>query len=447
MTSATPRRRRLLTAALLAGALVLTSAAAENSRHSEVQALLAAFEANHRPTADMLDAAWHVDLLGRQLALDAAPRLAFTERVTWQGSQGLSLELDLSATVTLYRSNAVRLAALQEQRERLVGADAAFAARDALHQFQNRLLALTLLRQLEEQLAGASTRAAGSGWRAPHDLEQALQLHPQERDLLLLGRSIADLHAQVALEIATLEAAVATALGSTEGAPHLPPFDELLALLAPATGHAAECLVHSPLLAQLSLHHELVELEHEAQAAPDVRLELFGSGMYRNGELNGAVGLELRVPLPSTSPLAGQLALAADPGKLEQTLRLTWPPPAAMTRPQRAAERSRDQADERTALEAEILELFRSLDAARAAVSGAELQLYWLVTDAHRPGRWEPAASQPLDLPTVRSLSLTPAPDPFADLQRVRYLSELAFARLAYAEQLLSVALVCAPGA
>lgn len=447
MTAASPRRRRLMTAALLIGVLVLPSAAAEGSPSSEVQALLAAFEANHRPPAEVLDAVWHAAVLGRQLALDAAPRLTFTERVSWQGSQGVALELDLAATVTLYRSSAARLAALQEQRERLVGADAAFAARDAAHQFQTQLLALTLFRHLEEQLAGATTRAAQAGWRAPLDLEEALQLHPQERDLLALGRSVADLHAQVTLEIAALEAAVVTALGSPERAPQLPPFDTLLAVLAPATAQPAECLVHSPLLAQVSLHHELVELEHEAQAAPDVRLELFGSGMYRNGALNGAVGLELRVPLPSTFPVAGQVALAADPGKLEQTLRLTWPPPAPLTRPLSAAERSRSLADERAALEAELLGLFRSLEAARAAVSSAELQLYWLVADAHRAGHWAPTAPQASELATLRSLSLTPAPDPLADLQRVRYLSELAFARLAYAEQLLSVALVCGPAA
>lgn len=452
MRFALKRRSVSLAAALLFGALCSgatanshTTTAMKGSEPADVQALLAAFGANQRLPADVLDTAWQVDLLGRQLALDAAPRLTFTERLTWQGFRSLNVELDVTAAVTLYRSNTEQLTALQRQRERLVEADAAFALRDAEHRFQRQLLALSLFRHLEAQLADATARLDEAGWRPPRGPEEALQLHPQERDLLMLGRSVTDLHAQVVLQVATLESEVATALGSTEPAPPLPSFDELLGLVAPAEAHPAACLTGSPLLAQLSLHHGVLALEHAAQAAPDVRLELFGSGAYRNGELNGAVGLELRVPLPPAAPLAGQLTFAADPSKLEQALRLSWPPPTPATRPQAATERAYQQADERAALEAEILELFRSLEAARAAVSGAELQLHWLVVDAHRLGAFEPGAAPELALEGVRSLSLTPAPEPFADLQRVRYLSELAFSQLAFAEQLLSVALVCGP--
>lgn len=459
MKAAFPRVRRaawlLLRFLLLVGVgLALPPAARAGSvtaspEPSVVQQLQLLFEANYRPAADLLHAAFHVATLGRQLELNALPRFTFTERVTWQGSQNLSLDVDLATTFTLYRSNATRLAALQALRTRLLEWDTAFARRDARHRFHGRLLGLSLYRWLDQQLAASLALADTAPWRRPQDLAAALSLYPEERDPVALGRSLQGLRDQITQRITDLERELVDQLGTPGPVPALPPLEELVAHLAPTVTTAAMCLSTSPLLAQTDLQHRLQSLEREVKAMPDVRLELFGSGRYQagglGGDLSGLVGVELRVPLPSAGPLDGQLSVTADPSQLEQTLSLSWPPAAPHSRPVGELEHARRLADERATLGAEIEELFRSLASAEESVRSAELQLLWLVADIYGAQPGGPHAGEGLDLATVRSLSLVPAPEPFADLQRVRYLSELALARLAHAEQLLAVGLVCEP--
>lgn len=82
---------------------------ASTDERANVAALLERFEAAYQPGADVLDAAWHVAALGRQLELEALPRLTFTERTTWDAYERLALDLDLSAFLTLYRSNGALL--------------------------------------------------------------------------------------------------------------------------------------------------------------------------------------------------------------------------------------------------------------------------------------------------------------------------------------------------
>lgn len=419
---------------------------ASATERATVAALLERFAATYQPNAEVLDAAWHVVALGRQLEFEALPRLTFTERTTWDTYERLTLDLDLSAFLTLYRSNGALLERLQGARVRMLGLEEALAWSDAYHRFRSDLLALSSFRFIEEQLAAALERVRQTSWDGPTDMAQALRLHPEERDFLALNRAIEDLRTQVAHRIADLEAAVQAAL-RTEGAlPALPPAEALVPLLVSGDFDTARCLAASPLLKQADLHHAVQELERASQTALDFRVELHGSALYRSGDLLATVGLEMRLPLPSSAPLSGQVSLSADPIRAEQTLRLAWPPNEPLHRPTPEAEHAERHAAERAALEAEIIDLFRSVETARASAEGAELQLLWLITDIYPAETRGGEVAEGEALVTARALSRVPAPDPYAELQRVRYLTELAFARQAYGEQLLALEVVCGPG-
>lgn len=411
-----------------------------------VAALLARFEAAYQPSADVLDAAWHVAALGRQLELEALPRLTFTERTTWDAYERLALDLDLSAFLTLYRSNGALLERLQGARVRMLGLEEALAWNDASHRFRSDLLALSSFRFIKEQLAAALARVNQAYGDGPADISQALRLYPEERDFLALKRALEELRVQVAHRIADLEAALQAALRTDDALPALPPPEALMPLLVSGDFHVARCLATSPILMQADLHNAVQGLESASQNALDFRVELHGSALYRSGDLLATVGLELRLPLPSGAPLSGQVSLSADPVRAEQTLRLSWPPNEPQHRPTPETEHADRNAAERAALEAEIVHLFRSVEAARASAEGAELQLLWLITDIYPAETRSGEASEAEVLVTARGLSRVPAPDLYADLQRVRYLTEFAFARQAHGEQLLALEVVCGPG-
>lgn len=446
------RFRALSTAFVISLLLSTTSAAAQGSTeadhdsHAAVVSLLERFEATYQPSADQLDAAWQVAALGRQLELDSLPRLSFTERVMWHDFQRFSVDLDLSALLTLYRGNAEPLAILQEHRVQLLELERVLAQHDDRIRFHNDLLALASFRFVEQQLADALARTTHAPWRNPGDLQEALSLYPEERDPVALQRSIEDLHRQVAIRVIELEGALQTTLRTTEVIPALPPLEEVMPLLTPADADLEKCLKESPLLAQATLHHTVQGLERQVQDAPDLRVELHGGASYRSGDLLATIGLEMRLPLPSTAPLAGQVSAAVTPSSAEQALRLSWPPSAPMTRPINDLERVQQLADERAGLEAEIVSLFRALTSDRNAVHSVEMQLLWLVTDAHETRLREDSGSGRYDVEQVRALSLVPLREPVAELQRVRYLSELTFAQLALAERELALGLVCGSG-
>ena len=428
----------LLVGTAAAGSSATSTAGAPASVHE----LLELFETTYRPGADLLDAAWQVAELGRQQELERYPRLSFTERATWRSGQRITLDLDLTATLTLYRSNAELLERLQEQRVRMLDLEGTLARKEARSRFQGQLLELSLYRSLAKELAGALAVTAAQIPR-PADMEAALALHPGERDPLLLRRNVESLHEQVVERAQELEEDIQRTLRMETPLPDLPPMEDLLPLFVEAHPEPEICLAESPLLRQAELHHGVQRSERRAQEALDFRVELQGSSFYRGGELLGSVGLELRLPLPTGSPVAGQVSLAADPGTVEQTLRLSWPPSSPTMRPVDAHERAESLSTERTSLESELLNLFRSLDAARKAVESAELQLLWLVKDIHGGAAWGVTEPPTNDLTELRDLSRRPVAEPLGELQRVRYLSELLFAKLAYAEQALTVELVC----
>lgn len=430
----------LLPGTAAAGSAV--TAAASGSERAAVLLLLERFEATYQPGPEFLDAAWQVHELGRQQELEEYPRLSFMERAAWQGGERLTVDLDLSATWTLYRSNARIRAQLQELRVRMLDLEGSFARAEARSRFRGQLLELVQYRFLEGHLSAALSRTAAESPVAMN-LEQALQLHQGERDLLRLRRHVEAMHEQVAQRVRELEEGMQRVLGSAEPVPDLPAFEELLPLLVEVPREPERCLARSPLRQQTELHHTVQTFERRAQDTLDLRVELQGSAFYRSGELFGSVGLELRLPLPSGLPVSGQLSLAADPSSVEQVLRLSWPPPAPAHRPVTEQERAEYLAEEREALEAEVRGLFRSLDSAREAVDVTELQLLWLVSDIHGWAAWPPAEASPASIAEIRALSRQQVAEPIGELQRVRHLSELVFAQLAYAEQALTLDLVC----
>ena len=437
--------RRL--AAALALLIVVGSGHAETpTRGLTVQELLDRFNAVYQPPADLRDAAWQVAALGRQLDHGRLPRLSLTERATWSNFQRWSLDLDLTATLPLYSSNSAVLSLLQNQRLLALDFDQSLARLEALSSFKLGLLELSLLRGVEGQVASALQRLELSGWRAPATTGFALALEAAERDLLVLQRSAEGLLAYVTRRLTELEAGLFTPLGISASAHESPPYDQLLSQVLPELPPLERCLVSSPVLTQTAMHHELQDLERQALHTPDLRLELHSGGAYQRGALRGSIGLEMRLPLPNGFPVAGQLGVSADLGGAQQTLQVSWPPPPALNRPHSAQERASAREVELGTITANIRAMFDVAESAAEQADVTELQLLWLVADANglraAPGGSIGAA----ELATVRALADSPLADPLADLQRVRHWSDLAFARLAHAQQLQALGLLCGAG-
>lgn len=447
-------RSRPWRAALLV-CLVAATCARAQANHSEawLTDLLAAFDQNYAPSAQLQDTEWQVATLRQQLEHEALPRLAFTERVTWNEFSQLGLELDLSATVPLYRSRSEPLTALQAQRELLNRTEAGFARQEARNRFTRDLLALALLRQVHQYLTAALHGATAAGWQQPRRAEDALTLSPELRELALVYGGVESVQLVVQQQVLELERQVADALGASGPPGDVPTFEALASHALPSPTPLSTCLARSPLLKQADHHHDLVALELAAQNALDVRVELHGGLHYAAGaggfgsfggspnQLGATIGLEARVPLPATWPVGGQLGLTLDPARAEQSLRLNWPPPEPLARPRTAEELAAAREIERAAVVRELRTALEAAEAAAAEVHLAEVQLLWAAADLH--GSAASATGSAADLAAARSLANTPVTDPFGELQRVRYWSELAFARLTHAEQLLTVALVC----
>ncbi|MFA5550923.1 MAG: hypothetical protein WDA03_04825 [Trueperaceae bacterium] len=414
---------------------------------TSLQELLARYQAAYQPPTDLEDAAWQVEALGRQLEHRHLPRLSFTERATWSNFQRWTLELDLSVTLPLYRSNSAILNLLQDQRLRALGLDQNLARHEALSYFKLGLLEVSLLRSVEEQVSGALQRLYLSGWHRPASLDIAVALDPAERDLLVLQQGAESLLAYVTRRLTELEAELFVPLGLTASALESPPYSQLLPQVVPELPPLERCLVSSPLLAQAEMHHDLQDLEHQALRAPDLSLELLGGGAYQRGALQGTIGLEMRLPIPNGYPVAGQLGVSTDLGGTQQTMQVSWPPPPALNRPRSALERVKAKESELESIAADIRAIYDNAESAADRVAATELQLLWLVADANGLRAAPGAAFSAAELAAVHALADSPTGDPLTDLQRVRHWSDTAFARLAHAEQLLALGLVCGAGA
>lgn len=416
------------------------SAAAE----AAIAGLLELFEANYRPEPELLDAAWQVEAFGRQAEREGLPSLTFTERAAITPSGDLDLELDLSAALPLYRARSEPLAELQAARRALLASETALVRADARSGFVRDLLSLALLRELEEMAGAALRRVEAAGWRAPSNAQEALLLPVAELDLLSLHATIQELHGFAEAQLPSFERRAARALGGSE-APPLPSFGHLEAWLLGAPPGAADdpaaCRLASPLVEQARLRHRELELERAVSRTPDLRVTVQGSAAYRRsaapapGGFSGSLSLEALLPLPAASPVAGQVGLGAHLTGVEQTLRLSWPPPARLSRPVDEAELAQRAAHAIEAVAAELAALRRGVTAAVADVAAAETRLLLAARDL--------LGAQGADVTVVRGLAHRPAPDPVDELKLVQLRAEFAFARLTRAERLLDLRLLC----
>ncbi len=445
MSGRSPRRphaRRFSLPAALFLASLLSAVSAQGAAQAAPEplygsaALVALFEANYRPAPQLLDEEWAVRSLSHATAVDALPTLSFAESATWRSYDRLSVSLSLGTTVPLYRARAGPLLALHAQQAALLERQHAYARAEARAGFLSDALALRLLSDLNADVEGLVGALERSGWQAPVDAEEAFDASPAERDALAAYRHLVGLREFLETRVPELERRVSRAAGTSVSGGRLESFELLLAAV-PTAPTVGQCLSSSPLLRHVALQQEVRRLELAARQSPDLRVDLYASAAYGSGSLTGTVGIEARVPLPAGWPVAGHAGVAAGLHGMEQTLSLTWPPPTPAFRPVTATERAEQQAEELAALKRELESLIGGLAAVDRAVLAAETNLLWAVRDLRGPD--EPAAA--------RTGALHPDPEPFVELHLLRLRSDLAFARLARAEELLRVALICGVGA
>lgn len=398
--------------------------------------LLAAFDAAYEPPAELKDAAFQVAVLGRHAQLDSLPSLTLSERVTWADYDRLLLDVDLSVQLPLFRSKAAPLAALQTQRLLLLAAETALVKVEARNQFITDLLALALLRGMEADAAAALEQLRIAGWSPPTALSEALALPPHQRDLLAAYWRVAGLLSFASSQLPIVEHRVATALKAEHAPQRLPAFAEFLAAATPAAPDQRQCTASWPLEQQARLTHQQQLSEAQVRNTVDLRLDLNAGTAYRNGGLSATLGIEARLPLPTASPVSGQLGLAAHQGGVDQTLRLSWPAQPAS---------SRHVADKEllATLEQELRSIQLNLDAARRATTAAaseveatELQLLWAAIDLG-------GMPTDIDLADAKELASAASAEPFAELHLLPLRADLAFARLTLTERLLELQLLC----
>lgn len=404
---------------------------------ADLQELVSIFDAAYVPGDHLTAARDQLALLERRAELDELPAFSFDERLYWSGNERPALEVDLGATLPLYRSISGPRAALMQHRLDALSDESLFARQEALTAFLRDLFSLALLRGLSSEADAALDRMYDTGWRAPADGADALLLPPAERELLALMRQVEQLEEFALEQGAVYERRIGTALGLDVPIPATPAFESLMAQLGGRPAALDRCLRASPLRRLAQARHDERLLDWGVATGLGFEVDLLGSLSYRAGRMDASVGIEARLPLPRAWPVAGQVAASAGSRMVEQSLRLSWPPPldSRAFAGDPAAEAARALASELESLELELSGLLRAERQARVTVEDRELRLLWFTHDLH--------GTSLVDLAAARELALRPAADPVAELQAVQLRSELAFARLTHAEALLDIRLLC----
>ncbi len=436
------RNRLLRLAHALVCSLLPLCAAAGGQAAMTLAELEAAFAASYVPGSALQAVTEQLAALDTQLDYDSFPSFTLRERLEWRRSSGLSLDLDLSAVMPLYRSLDAPNRALQSQRWATLTLEQAVAAAEARTEFVRTVLLLAAFSELEAEAGAALGRIAETGWRQPADVSAAFAAAPDEREMIGLVRNVAGLHAYARTNSRLLAEQVARDLAVGAGGDPvatatllLPPLATLLAELGTPDMDAAACLAASPFAELARARHEEQLIDWHVRGAPDLRVELHAGGAYRHGAFSGTVRLEARLPLPPTLPVTGQLSAGLTPTGADQALSVTWPPRLdpfhlAGDVPHAAAEKLEA---ELTHLERDIDGLSRALANAADDIGTAQLKLLWFVRDVLGLA----------DLEEARAAAHRPAADPVVELQLVGLRADLTFARLAHAEAALDLALLC----
>lgn len=398
--------------------------------------LLELFEANYTPSSALLDAAWALDTMNTSSAAGHTPSFSFTQRAAWSQYSYWTLDLNLAATVPLYRSRAQPLGALRNQRAMHLDLNYALAYEDARTNFLRDALALSRLRELAALVDEVMTLLPSSGWRAPESAAAVLDVPLSQREEVSAYWQTVGLKRYLDTTLPELEQRVAARIGL-----HMPvqlaSFEQLVRHVVPRAPTIQQCVQGSPLLEEVRTLHRVQNLERAAQQSLDIRVDLTGTAAYTSGHLVGMVGIEARVPLPSAWPVSGQLAAAANLAGAEQTVRLSWPAVSTSpSRPLSEAERVERQEAQVRAVELELKALVRSIELSSASELAAEAQLLWALSDLF--------SLTNLDDARARATNLTG--DLATDLYLVRLNSDLAFAQISHVETLLGAAAACGAG-
>ncbi len=405
--------------------------------------LVAAYAAHRVPSQPLRSAAAQLEALGRQLEQEALPALSFSERLTWSGFDALALQLDLGATLPLYRSLQEPSHALHAQRLAAFEAEAALAAAQDRAGFARAVLVLAAFSEIEAEASAALAELEVTGWRRPATRSEAMAHPPAERELLALVHELEGLKRYVSTQGAELGASLARDLGYPEGALSPPPFDALAREVGSRGADPAACLAASPVAAVAMGRYQERLLEASMRSVPDLKVSLQAHGSYRrspgaDGALAGSLRLEARLPLPAAAPVAGQLSAGVSPNGAEQALTLSWPravdPHALLAAA--ASDPAEELRLELERLEQEVVRLGHALDGAEADLAAAELRLLWFAHDVY--GLQEPEEA----LAAARRR----APEPGLELHRVKLRADLRFARLALAEVVLDLRFLCGEG-
>lgn len=402
--------------------------------------LLTAFEAVYQPPEHLAAGRAALALLQRQHEHELVPSLSLRQRSAYTDFQRLTLDLDLELVVPLFRATSEQQARVLLSRSTGHAAEERWGAMEARANFQRDLLSTSLLRELIHDVTTALAAFHAENLLPDLDTTTLLRLSHGQRELLALERELGDLHRFASGHLAELENRLRTTLRISEP-PAIPSFQALLDGVGTGAPDHATCLEAAP-ARHLALQRQQEQLLAERLAGVlPVAIDLHASASRSYGGSYGSdsasIALRARVPLPDGWPVVGELDLSAGSFGASQQLQLSWPAPLDLSPHHDTSRATAAQllADELAALDSALLAQRSRLAEARREVESSELQLLWLVRDVYREGVD--------DLATARALATEPFPDVVSELQATQVRSQLSFARLAQAEQVLDLRLSC----
>lgn len=400
-----------------------------------LSALLAAFEASYQPP-EHESAAWRVARATLERSENGlSPRLALAQELEWDEFDALSLALGLDLEVPLLSPKARAEQELAEV-DLAVQLQAGRASRaQAKASFIVDLAGLATIDWAEQLVSAARLRIDGLGWGG--SLPHTGYVPPAERELLKAAQRLHDTAQWLAQESRTLRLRLTRSIGRPADELVRPQLSDIELFLHTLSGELADqlaapttasrgpvrgepptasdsgaCYASSPLVAAARLRHAQNLANDTARATPDYEVGLrahlgyavtpwsgasrvgVGLGAGDGGELNGAVRIEGRYPLPDSWPLAGSVSLEAGLGGLEQRLELSWPP---LQRPgDDPVDRERQLANELEDVASRLLAARRAWLAAKQDKQRLARDLSWLLGDAS-PGIAEAALQRQLE--------------------------------------------------
>lgn len=437
------RRRSVPFRALLA-LLSCAALCAQASAQPNLEELMTAFDAAYELPRSLTTARAALSRRERQLEHALLPALSLRQRAGYADFQHLTVDLDLDVVIPLFRASSEPEAKVL--RSRIAGhqAEERWNAMESRMNFQRDVLSTALLREVVLEAGAVLDRLRAESLLPKFEPSELLRLTPYQRDLLALELAVGELQRFAINHLAELEERLHAAL-AVPGPLELPSFRSLLDGIGYKVPSEAACLAAAPDRLQAEQQYEEQVLAARLVRVLPVQVDLHASGSrgfgsdsgsgYGNGRVS--IALQARVPLPDGWPVGGGIDLSAGNAGINQQLQLTWPAPIDLSPTTVGSDSDALQrmADELDVLGAKLRAQRNSLTQARRDVDASELQLLWLARDTY--------GARADDLTTVRELAAGPFPDVVSDLQATQLRSQLRFALLSEAEQMLELRLTC----